>query len=164
MGRFKSFTEERRKDGTYVSCDYDLLTAEKLATWCVENLIPQPLSADKYHSTLLYSRKPVPTAQEIVDKVDKEIELQPVGFKMFDSKEDPSFKALVIELKAPQLIALHEKLIAAGGTHDYDDYTPHVTVSYNAPRDLDVSMLKLPNFKVKIKGFKVEPLNLNWKD
>lgn len=162
MGQFKQFVE--RRQGTYVSCDYDLQTAQNLAGWCAANLITDPLAADKYHSTVLYSRKPVEKAQEIVDTVAKEIELEAVGFKLFDSKEDPAKAALVIELKAPELTALHKKLIAAGGTHDYDDYTPHVTVTYTADPNLDLSSLKLPDFKFVVKSFKAEPLDLNWKD
>lgn len=162
MGQFKQYVE-RRQHGTYVSCDYDLESAQNLGKWCVENLITDPLAADKYHSTVLYSRKPV-EAQEIIDKLNEELEFGCIGFKLFDSKEDPTKSALVIELDAPQLVALHKKLIAAGGTHDYDDYTPHVTVTYTAEPSLDLSSLKMPDFKVRIKGFKVEPLDLNWKD
>ena len=162
MGQFKQFVE--RRQGTYVSCDYDPQTTQNLAGWCAANLITDPLAPEKYHSTVLYSRKPVEKAQEIIDGLGKEIELEAVGFKLFDSKEDPTKAALVIELKAPELVALHKKLIAAGGTHDYDDYTPHVTVTYTADPTLDLSSLKLPDFKFVIKGFKTKPLDLNWKD
>jgi 2'-5' RNA ligase len=146
-----------------VYCDYSLETAEKIASWCVLNLIPVPLDPDKYHTTILYSRKPVPKAQEIIDSMDK-IDLSVIGFKLFGSEDDLEIRALVLELKAPQLINLHKKLISAGGTHDYDDYTPHLTVSYQVPKNLDLSTLKLPDFKVTICGFKTEPLDLNWRE
>lgn len=162
MGKFKDFSE-RRKIGTYVSCDYTADTTSNISFWCVENLVPSPLAAHHYHTTVLYSRTAILTAQEILDKMDQEFELSVVGFKLFNSTDnDPNFNALVLELAAPELVALHKKLIAAGGTHDYPDYTPHVTVSYSAPADTDLSILSLPKFKFKVNGFKTEPLDLNW--
>lgn len=165
MGEFKTFVEqeERRTSGCYVSCDYDHSTGEKLLDWCVKSLIPKPLHPDKYHSTILYSRAPVPKADEII-KGQGPWELPVVGFKLFDSVEDISARSLVILLKAPQLEKLHKDLLAAGGTHDYDEFIPHLTVTYFAPRTFDLQALSVPDFKLKIKSLKVEPLNLNWKD
>ena len=155
---------ERRKIGTYVSCDYTITSAVKLQNWCDVNHIPSPLASGHYHSTILYSRKAVFDAQQIVEMFDETVEMKIIGFKLFDSADHPEKCALVLELEAPLLIALHERLIKAGGTHDYNDYTPHVTVSYDAPSNLDLSLLKLPDFVITINSFKAEPLDLNWKE
>ena len=159
--KFSQFVE--RRQGTYVSCTYTDETAQAIAAWCVENLIPDPLDPKKYHTTILYSRKPVEKAMEIV-KLNEGLEFKAKGFHMFDSKEDPTRAALVIELDAPEIVAAHKRLISAGGTHDYDDFTPHLTVSYTALKSTDLSVLPLPTFKFKLKAVKSEPLDLNWKD
>jgi len=148
--------------GTYVCCNFNLETSEKIAGWCIANNIPAPLEHDKYHTTILYSRKPV-EAVDIVSTFNNKMDFSVIGFKLFDFNEEQG-AALVLELDAPQLKTLHETLIEAGGTHDYGSYTPHLTVSYHTPNDLDVTTLKLPDFKVTTSGFSVEPLNLNWKD
>lgn len=162
MGSFKNFTESR-KTGTYVSCSYSPITKTDLAVWCVDSLIPQPLEPSKYHTTVLYSRKEVASADEIISNLDP-IVMTAKGFKLFDSKSDPMMASLVIELDAPELVKLHKKLIAAGGTHDYPDFTPHVTVTYYADPKMDLSYLKLPDFKFTAIKFKVEPLDIGWSD
>lgn len=160
MGAFKDFTE-RRKTGTYVSCSYSPITRSDLGAWCAESLIPQPLEPSKYHTTILYSRKEVLNAQELLSKLDS-IQMTAKSFKLFDTKTDPSMAALVIELDAPELIKLHKRFIAAGGTHDYPDYTPHVTVTYYADPKMDLSHLKLPDFKFTATSFKAEP-DIDWR-
>jgi 2'-5' RNA ligase len=155
---------ERRKTGTYVSCDFSLNSAKLLSEWCIENSIPDPLEKRHYHTTILYSRSNVPNAQSILDSVTIPIELSIIGFKLFDSEDNPDANALVLEFSAPYLVKIHQQLIAAGGTHDYDDYTPHVTVSYKAPRDFDLTKLKLPKFQIMVRKFKAEPLDLDWKE
>jgi 2'-5' RNA ligase len=155
---------ERRKTGTYVSCDYTPASVKLLAEWCEENAIPEPLGKRHYHTTVLYSRSDVPTAQKILDFITKDIELSAIGFKLFDSMDNPESAALVLEFEAPQLVALHNLLVANGGTHDYPDYTPHLTVSYKASKDLDLTQFKLPDFKMVVRKFKAEPLDLDWKE
>lgn len=161
MTKFSEFVERRK--GTYVSCSYTEETTQAIAAWCVQNLIPDPLDPKKYHTTILYSRKPVENAADVV-KLEPGLEFTAKGFHLFDSKEDPLRAALVIELDAPQIVAAHKRLISAGGTHDYDDFTPHLTVSYLALKSTDLSVLPVPAFKFKLKAVTVEPLDLNWKD
>lgn len=160
MGAFKQFAE-RRVTGLYVCAKYNLTTNGALVSWAVENLIPEPLSPEKYHSTVLYSRKDL-KPQPILDKAKLPFLLKAKGFKLFDSS-DPDIKALAVLLDAAPLERIHEQLIKAGGTHDFPDYTPHITVSYNAPRDMDLTKLSLPSFDFVVESFKVEPLDLNWK-
>lgn len=150
MTKFSQFVE--RRAGTYVSCTYTDETNQNLATWCVENLIPDPLDPAKYHTTIIYSRAPIPKAFEIL-KLKEDLEFKAKGFHLFDSKEDPLRAALVIELDAPEIVAAHKRMIAGGGTHDYDDFTPHLTVSYLALKSTDLTILPLPTFKFKLKSY-----------
>lgn len=162
---------ERRKTGTYISCKYTKESVELLAGWCVENSIHEPLAKRHFHTTVLYSRADVPTAQSLLDIMGygsgraepKTIELSVIGFKLFHSIENPDCASLVLEFKAPELVDLHQVLIDNGGVHDYD-YTPHVTVSYKADKNTDLSKLILPTFKMVVNKFKVEPLDLDWKE
>src|ERR1035437_9286225 len=140
--KFKQFAE-RRLTGTYVSCSFMSDSRFDLATWCVENLIPVPLAPSKYHTTILYSRSHVNDVEKIVEKMDDSLRFKIKGFHLFDT-EDQLLRSLVLELDAPELIVFHDRLIKAGGTHDYPTFTPHLTVSYSVPIDMNLKVLKLP--------------------
>lgn len=161
--KFKDFMQERRKTGVYVSAIFTPETVHNLTQWSVDNLIEKPLDPSKYHSTILYSRKTVPSAQDIVNSMSTEFEFSASNFSLFDGST-PELKCLVVELNAPELKQLHQKLKDAGGTHDFPEYNPHVTLSYNVPSNVDLSIFKLPDFKFKISFYNVEPLDLNWNE
>lgn len=154
---------ERRKTGIYVSCNYTKETADLLSEWSIKNQIRYPLDKRHYHTTLLYSRSHVEGAQEICDLIsfNETIILNPIGFKLFDSSD---LAALVLEFTAPQLVNIHNLLIANGGTHDYPDYIPHLTLSYKAFKNTDVSKFAMPDFNIIVEKFKAEPLDLDWED
>lgn len=160
MGKFKDFAE-RRTTGVYVSGSYTLETRNKLHEWCSENLTCKLLAPAKYHSTILYSRAHVETSN-ILTKLTTSHKFKAKGFHLFDSDEIPGCAALVIELNAPELVKLHKELIAAGGTHDHPQYTPHISLSYEADKKMDLSSLKIPDFEFQIESVTTEPLNLNW--
>lgn len=156
--------------GSYASCDYDLETIDHLVEWCLQNGIPSPVKPSSFHTTLLYSRTIV-QPQDIVDleialdvahALRHPIEMKACGFRLFDSMNGPDRRSLVIELDAPQLVDIHNQLIKSGGTHDYDDYVPHVTVSYRASANFDLTALTLPTFIFRVLSMKAEPIDLNW--
>lgn len=47
--------------------------------------------------------------------------------------------AVVLRFVSSDLAARHDALVAAGGSHDYPTYEPHVTITYQAPDGLDLS-------------------------
>lgn len=157
---------ERRKTGIYVSCNYTKETVNLLFEWSIKNNIRYPLDKRHYHTTLLYSRSHVEGAQEICDLIsfNERIILYPIGFKLFDSSDSSDLAALVLEFEAPQLVNIHNQLIANGGTHDYPDYTPHLTLSYKAFKNTDLSKFVIPDFNIIVKKFKAEPLDLDWNE
>lgn len=112
--------------GTYVSvrpvgASRDLLVAlmEKLD-------VPNPVPAHKLHVTLLYSRRALRT---IIDP-NVEYRATPTVLHLFD--EPNGRQALVLKLGGDELHARHQFYRSQGGTHDFADYTPHVTLSYDA--------------------------------
>jgi hypothetical protein len=45
--------------------------------------------------------------------------------------------AVVLRFESPELVDRHYELVRRGGSHDFDQYTPHLTISYAAgARDL----------------------------
>lgn len=157
------FSQFIKKQGTYVACTFTDDSKKQLAIWCVENLIEHPLQPNKYHTTILYSRKMLKNPLQYI-QLNTGMEFAISGFHLFDSSNDKSIASLVLELDAKPIKDAHDKLIAAGGTHDYEDFTPHITVSCKVPSNFDVNCLSMPTFKMVIDKVYTEPLDLDWKE
>lgn len=141
--------------GTYVACDFSEFSSNELYTWVLKNKIPNPLDQREYHTTLLYSRVAVNKAEDIVDDLnymEDIITVKPVSFSIFG-------KALVLVLDSTKLYRIHRLLINCGGTHDFEDYTPHITISYDIPEKFNIKKLIVPNIEFFVVGFKTEPLD-----
>lgn len=144
--------------GTYVCGVIADHTAANLDAWCIKHSIPSPVI--DFHTTVLYSRRAINVKSILAQVSPGSFELKPVRFDIFQSRYDGGENVLVLVVSSSQLNDLHEKFIAAGGTHDFDDFTPHISLSYNIPTNFDVHKLMVPDFEVKIKHFHVEPIDL----
>lgn len=155
MSTLKNFIE--RRHGSYAAVEYDSVTQQHFADWLKQQKIPYKINPKKMHSTVIYSRKPIDEQRYCDDTVNWKFTAT-----RFDVVESNSLPVLIIILDAPQLIQQHKKMLDAGATHDFDDYIPHVTASYNFKGD--VASLTLPTFLFCVKRLYCEPLDLNWSD
>ena len=155
--------DERRKTGVYVKCTYHPETCLDLAAWSSEHLPSEPLDPLHYHTTILYSRAPVADIENLIAGMRTDVHFKLKGIKLLPNSDDSTRAALVVVLDAPELVDYHRRLLAAGGTHDWDDYIPHITLSYQAPVDLDVMRITIPAFDFEVDTITFEPLDLNWK-
>jgi hypothetical protein len=135
-----------RRQGTYGAVKYMSICNVILAIWMDDNDIPNPLHPDKFHSTLIYSRKPIVDAEKLNFDQDELTKLQwifyPDSLALLDSSSESHDKSvLVMKLKAPELVDYHNFLIKSGATHDFDDYIPHITLSYDVPTDFNLDIL-----------------------
>jgi len=158
-----------RRVGTYAAVKYEATTCAIVAEWCKINNIPNPVDVDKMHSTLIYSRVKIPTEYQ---KDLDEIELRSRGwrflpdeFKLMPTSSDKGAvkEVLVLTLKAPELIQMHDDLCRKGATHDFDDFIPHVTLSYKVPTDFNLALTPPPVYFIPSKIY-FEPLDMNWSD
>lgn len=97
--------------------------------------IPNLLAADKIRTTIIYSKTydNIKTAEYKV--------MKPVA--IIDSieiwKTQGGKSALVAKLDAPDLSIRHNWLMKNHNlTYDYDEYEPHITLSYDVPDDFVV--------------------------
>lgn len=141
------------KKGTYVSVK--IKNAKKLVDWFssqgVKTIIPEQL-----HSTISYSRsefKREPSESEIVVPSFSLREIAPLGDE----------GAIVLKYDSEKMQNRFNECIKAGATYDYDEYIPHITISYNG-KDLNLNNLKIPDFDIVLYNETVEPLNLDWKE
>lgn len=155
-----------RRNGTYAAATYDDLTGSELADWLNLHKIPNQIPTNKLHSTIIYSRTPIPTISHIEMGAE---ELKNLGWRFIPDKlalftsSDGDKDVLVLTLKAPELVDMHENCLFSGATHDHDTYQPHVTLSYDIPKDFDWRNIPVPSMYFVPSRIYFEPLNLNWK-
>lgn len=138
-------------DGLYVAAFFDFVTNVSLADYCARHAIPSPTAESSLHSTIVYSRLPVDFAP--LHEVDAHA--TPLRLECWDTQ---SGKTLVLVLESAYLQTRFDYAKSKGATFDYDEYTPHITLSYDIG-DYDWTKLPVPNFTINIIGEYSEPLS-----
>lgn len=127
-----------------------VLNADELHAWATAAGIPNLVPPSEMHVTQVYSRKPV-SLSPMDDTVVVKRQIKPLGDK----------GALVLSFESDALQARHTQALAAGASHDWPGYQPHVTLSYGAG-DIDATKLTPPTFPLVLGPEVHAPLNENW--
>jgi 2'-5' RNA ligase len=138
----KLFTITEKKsasDGTYVALKVSP-ESKKLLKEVIRKLgVPSPLDTKDAHSTLIYSRKPLPDFKAN-GKLKSPIVAKCKKLTIFPTDDG---KALVIELDNKEMQDRFEEIMSKHeATSDYDEYKPHVTLSYDCG-DFDISRINI---------------------
>lgn len=151
--------EVKKKDhpgGTYICAKVSKKSREQMQKWVNEYNIPNAADPKQYHTTIVYSRKGIPEVTEY--KIDFPIEASIKGWEIFNSGEK---KCLVAVVDCPELTKCHEEIRKKyGATHDYPDYHPHITVSYDYGNAKVPDVV--PDFKITYTSSQIEPLDLEY--
>lgn len=120
--------------GSYAGVRFSTTTTKALEQYIEDNKIPNPLDAEHFHTTLLYSRKFLPD-YEPAGKYKVPFVGTPKILEVWPSQPDENGKVkncLVLTYDCPKLYQRHHKLMNQhGATYDFDEYKPHVTLSYD---------------------------------
>lgn len=157
--------EVKELPGTYAGVGFCDDTIKRIKTFIEENEIPQPVPDDKLHSTVLYSRKHLPDYQA-AGEYEQPYEGTPTEFDLWKSQPDENGETsncLVLQYDCDPLVERHNSLMQEhGATFDFDEYRPHVTLSYNVG-DLDLSSLNPSDVgPINIINEYREDLNTDW--
>lgn len=126
--------------------------------WAKDQGFKEVVNADDIHVTIAYSREPVDTSKR---KPDKNELIASGGKRTVEPLGNEG--AVVLFFQSKQLEKSWDELIGIGASWDYEEYRPHITISYIAGKmDLD----KITPFDGPLKFDKevYEELNTNWKD
>lgn len=149
---FKDFLAEndsknKSKSGTYVAiklskCSFDVfIRLQKILN------LKNPLDVNDAHCTVLYSNNVVSNDDLNLSDIESEIDCNIVSIDIFGKESGKS--VVVARLVSPNLIKNHQDMIDSGGTHNFDKYECHITLSYDdnvEPQILDNSLpIKLNN-------------------
>lgn len=118
----------------------DLLNFDEVAKWARgEGLELQ----DDAHVTILYSKTPVDWMKMGADNEwnDKsEIVIPAGGPRVVERLGDEG--AIVLHFVSSRLAWHHEDMVRNGASHDYDEYAPHLTITYKTPADFNIEAVK----------------------
>lgn len=155
--KFEQFLEQMNShpDGTYIATQLSPSSQKMLDDYVTKMNVPNAADPSQYHSTVIYSRKGVPEAVNY--KFNLPFKAKIKEWKLFDTKFGESGKCLVAIMDSPELEKAHKEIRENyGATHDYPDYHPHVTISYDYPHELPS---EVPDMELEYDDIEFKPLN-----
>lgn len=149
----------KHKDGTYVSLNLSQQSKQLLDNFVEMNLgLTERVDSNTYHITVIYSRTPVPTAENLLYMNNPlPVEAHVTGYEVFPTKNDG--KCLVMRLSCPYATRLNTDLTKQGATSDYDEYKPHLTIAYNMAQEVNPKTLPMPAFHLEFDKLNVDALD-----
>lgn len=160
-GKEDILKEEKEQKGIYVAVKYNQSACDDLLDFIKKYQIPSVLKAEDFHTTLIYSKKYADIKDLDDDIGDSEIVAEPTELHVFETFDKK--RALVIKLDCPYLDERHKYLMQKYNlTYDYDEYIPHITLSYDIG-DMEIPKdIEFPKF-FRIQAEYQEDLNLEKK-
>lgn len=147
--------------GTIISVKYSETTKAKLKEWMSKFNIPNPVDVETIHTTIIFSKEHLglPYSSTPVKWIGWGHDI-----RVFDNRKDPDKFTLVMAIMAPQLWDRHIFYrVNHNAPHDFPDYVPHITLSYDVPADFDkVSVHPMPGFNFEIIEEHIAPVDENW--
>ena len=134
-----------------------LILSDAFLLWCKQCGFETRLPKEELHVTIAYSREPVDT-DTIELQTNAMMDMGSVRqLKMFGD-------AVVLTFQDKELYERWNQLKALGCSWDYDDYSPHITITYNKPHELDINDLIAFNGQLIFSHEELEDLNLDKSD
>lgn len=141
--------EITKKPGTFAGIRFDQQTNKAIHSYNKTNNIQNPIHPRDMHITLLYSKKHLPNYTP-AGKISELAE--PFKFTIFKSNPDDGSdpkNCLVLLVKSKFLHDRFDFLMDEHkASYDFDEYTPHITFSYDAG---NVDVKQLPKFENDIQ-------------
>ena len=139
--------------GTYMSAKVSPKSKKELSAWVSTHNIPNAADPKQYHATIIYSRKGVPEIKDYV--IPTPLTGKLTSWKIFDNGDK---KCLVAIIDSPDLVKHHEEIRSKfGATHDYPQFSPHITISYDYGNTKVPE--ELPNLPIVFDSTHIEPLD-----
>lgn len=164
--KFRDFLlESATTKGTYAGVRFSEHTVDNLIQLQGKLDVPNPIPYNKFHTTLLYSRKYLPEYKAF-GKYTEPMQSNSSVFHLEIWKSSESGRAcLVLLYGCKDLSMRHDDLMRQHeATFDFPDYRPHVTLSYDVgewhPEVREVTFEDGSHIEV-VEEYQ-EELNLDW--
>lgn len=140
-----------------------VLNAEMIRTWAAQQGFEQALPADDMHVTVVFSRAPFSAEMTTAAKAHAIIRYDNIVVRGGKRSVVPlgDKGAVVLKIECPQLQYEHLDFRAMGASWDYQEYTPHITITY---RGTNTSPLEMQPFTgdIVLGPLYAKPLNPDW--
>lgn len=121
-----------------------LLNAAEFIAWAKSQGFETTTPAADLHVTIVFSRTPIDWMKAGSDywggEKDGKLTVPPGGARIVERLGDKG--AVVLLFASPVLTYRHVDILRAGATSQFDEYQPHVTITYKAPDGLDLSSVE----------------------
>lgn len=114
-----------------------LLNGAELIKWAKSQGFTDTLPEDEMHVTVLYSKQAVDwmkMGQSWQTEDGGKLTVAAGGARIVEPLGDKG--AVVLLFNSSELSWRHSDMVRNGASHDYDDYQPHVTITYSGAPDL----------------------------
>jgi phage-related protein (TIGR01555 family) len=139
-----------------------LINADEFLRWAKSQGFSKTLDASDIHVTVLYSRAAVDWMQmgdAWGEDAQGRLTIQPGGARIVEPLGDKG--AVVLLFNSSQLAWRHREMIEKGASHDWDDYQPHVTITYDGSQ-VDLSKVEPYRGKLVFGPEEFSELDLDW--
>jgi len=153
----------RAPRGTYYGARPTKETCESVLDFLADNKIPNPLTEALMHCTVIYSR--VWCGAQALGDLDPHWEGHFEAYNVWPTTpndgEEPTH-CLTLGFICPQMHVRHYDLRKEGATHDFPDFKPHMTLSYDVGNKYEPHMLPHYLGPLHFHHEYSEPLNLQF--
>lgn len=140
-----------------------LLNAGEVIKWAREQGFDTTLAAADMHVTVLYSKQPVDwmkMGSPWSDDPKGNLTVPAGGARLVEPLGDK--RAAVLLFSSSSLSWRHEDMVRNGASHDFDDYQPHVSITYTKPDGLDLAKVEPFRGELRFGPERFEEINDGW--
>ncbi|MEP0316768.1 MAG: phage portal protein [Hyphomonas sp.] len=141
-----------------------VLNGKALVAWAKRQGFKSTLKASDMRVTIAFSRKPVDwlkAGTTWAGDEDGKLVIKPGGPRIVEPLGPKG--AVVLHFASNDLVWRHEDIRrSAGASWDWDDYQPHITITYQGAEDIDFSQVKPFTGKIELGPEVFEEVVENW--
>jgi hypothetical protein len=139
--------ESTTQQGLYLAAFFSDETTQRIEEYLIGNKIPNSVARSSLHTTIVYSRAPV--EMEPIHTIDVLIPASNCHLEIWDT---PSGRTLVLKFFSPYFLIRFNEAMALGASYDYDEYKPHISLSYDVGPDFTIDHLPTIDFDINVVG------------
>ena len=143
----------------------NVLNAAEVIAWAKGQGFETTVPAEEMHVTVMFSRTPVDWMKAGSDSwgndSDGKMTVPPGGPRLVERFDGG---AIVLEFSSSPLQWRHEEIKREGAKPGYDEYRPHVTITYDAPDGLDLKTVEPYRGKIVLGPEIFEDIDDDWAD
>lgn len=142
-----------------------VVNSSEILAWAKAQGFTQTLEADDLHVTVTYSKSPVDwmkMGQSWSENSKGQLEIKPGGPRVMETLGSEG--AIVLMFGSSELSWRNREMRENGASWDYEDYTPHITITYFNGDGLDIGSIKPYQGKIVLGPEIFEEVNESYKE